>query len=135
MTRMRLLMVVILVLGLRKSLMAMNPQTQLSQYAHTAWRLQDGFLNSVPDAMTQTKDGYLWLLTDTDLLRFDGSRFTSFSDITGQQLPRGRTQTLYGSSDGSLWIGIESIIFPKPMKIRINGQYVLRMSQGSKPGR
>jgi len=111
MTRMRLLMVVILILGLTKSLMAVNPQTQLSQYAHTAWRLQDGFLNSVPDAMTQTKDGYLWLLTDADLLRFDGSRFTSFSDITGQQLPRGRTQTLYGSSDGSLWIGIESIIF------------------------
>jgi len=108
---MRLLMVVILILGLPKSLIAMNPQTQLSQYAHTAWRLQDGLLSSVPHAITQTKDGYIWLITDTDVLRFDGLRFTSFSDITGQQLPRGRTQALYGSSDGSLWIGIESIIY------------------------
>ena len=111
MTRIRPLMVVILILGLPKSLLAMNPQTQLSQYAHTAWRLQDGLLSSVPHAITQTKDGYLWLFTDTDVLRFDGLRFTSFGDITGQQLPRGRTQALYGSSDGSLWIGIESSIY------------------------
>ena len=79
MTRMRLLVLVILILGWTKSLMAISPQTQLSQYAHTAWRLQDGLLASAPSAIAQTRDGYLWIGTDTDLLRFDGVRFTPMS--------------------------------------------------------
>ena len=112
MTRMRLPMLVILIMGLTKSLMAISPQTQLSQYAHTAWRLQDGLLASAPSAIAQTRDGYLWIGTDTDLLRFDGVRFTPMSEIAGHpHLIQGRTEALYGASDGSLWIGKRSTLY------------------------
>jgi signal transduction histidine kinase len=54
---------------------AVNPNRQITQYAHTAWRIQDGFFNDVPTAVTQTTDGYLWIGTKTGLMRFDGVRF------------------------------------------------------------
>src|ERR1700728_899519 len=101
-----------LLFGLSRSLLAINPSTALSQYAHTAWRLQDGLLASAPSAIAQTRDGYLWIGTDTDLLRFDGVRFTPMSEIAGHpHLNQGHTDALYGASDGSLWIGKRSTLY------------------------
>lgn len=91
---------------------AVDSRARLSQYSHTAWRVQDGSLNSVPTAMAQTKDGYLWIGTNTDLLRFDGVRFTSFTQIAPTlNLPVLRVDALYGASDGSLWIGAFSDLY------------------------
>ena len=33
---------------------AVDPNRQITQYAHTAWRIQDGFFNDVPTAVPQT---------------------------------------------------------------------------------
>jgi hypothetical protein len=53
---------------------AVDPERRISQYGHTAWRIQDGFFNGVPYAIKQTADGYLWIGTANGLLRFDGVR-------------------------------------------------------------
>jgi ligand-binding sensor domain-containing protein len=45
---------------------AVDPSKQMTQYAQTAWRMQDGFLNGEPSAIAQTTDGYLWIGTQTD---------------------------------------------------------------------
>lgn len=37
---------------------AINPNTPILQYAHTAWRVQDGLLSGSPVAITQTRDGF-----------------------------------------------------------------------------
>jgi hypothetical protein len=42
---------------------AVDPGRRISQYAHTAWRTQDGFFTGVPWTVAQTKDGYLWVGT------------------------------------------------------------------------
>jgi len=49
---------------------ALDPGRRISQYAHTAWRVQDGSIN-IGTSITQTTDGYLWLGTPEGLLRFD----------------------------------------------------------------
>ncbi|HEV7513964.1 MAG TPA: hypothetical protein VGO27_19875, partial [Candidatus Acidoferrum sp.] len=67
---------------------ALDPSYQISQYAHTAWRIRDGFLGDVPEVITQTTDGYLWIGTPSGLLRFDGVRFVPWTPPDGQQLPR-----------------------------------------------
>src|ERR1700761_1040980 len=54
---------------------AVDPDRRISQYAHTAWRLRDGLFPGVPTAITQTKDGYVWIGTLNGLVRFDGVRF------------------------------------------------------------
>ena len=41
---------------------ALDPGRRISQYAHTAWRVQDGSI-TIGTTITQTTDGYLWLGT------------------------------------------------------------------------
>jgi len=85
--------------------MALNPNTGISQYAHTAWRLQDGLLSSPPTAIAQTRDGYIWIGTGAGLLRFDGVTFTPWQPPSGQLQIKELIVSLLASSDGSLWIG------------------------------
>jgi ligand-binding sensor domain-containing protein len=84
---------------------ALDPTRQISQYGHTAWRLRDGFLGATPNAIAQTADGYLWIGTDSGLLRFDGVRFVAWTPPGGKQLPSPAIWSLLAASDGSLWIG------------------------------
>lgn len=84
---------------------ALDPSRQISQYAHTAWRIEDlGFIGS-PTAFAQTRDGYLWIGTQGGLFRFDGVRFVPWSVLAHQKLPSNFISTLLGASDGSLWMG------------------------------
>ena len=46
------------------SVWALDPNRQISQYAHAAWRIQDGLFSSGPRTVVQTNDGYLWVGTD-----------------------------------------------------------------------
>ena len=87
---------------------ALDPGRRISQYGHTAWRIQDGYFGGRLSAVTQTTDGYLWIGTEAGLLRFDGVRFVPWSPPMGQQLPSSRIRSLLGARDGSLWIGTHS---------------------------
>lgn len=84
---------------------ALDPGTRISQYAHTAWRVQDGAFSGAPNAIAQTSDGYLWIGTDGGLVRFDGVRFVSWSSPNGKHLSDPRVDSLLGARDGTLWIG------------------------------
>lgn len=85
---------------------ALDPTRAISQYAHTAWRIQDGFFSGPPTSITQTTDGYLWIGTANGLFRFDGVRFVAWSESSGQkQLESMEISALLGGRDGSLWIG------------------------------
>jgi len=87
---------------------ALDPHQHISQYGHTAWRMQDAAFDGVPNAITQTTDGYLWIGTTAGLLRFDGVRFVVWKAPNGQAPQDTRINALLGASDGSLWIGTPS---------------------------
>jgi signal transduction histidine kinase/ligand-binding sensor domain-containing protein len=84
---------------------AVDPSRHISQYAHSAWRIQDGVFSGTPKAVAQTTDGYLWIGTTSGLVRFDGVRFVPWVPPEGQQLPSSRINSLLGTPDGSLWVG------------------------------
>jgi signal transduction histidine kinase/ligand-binding sensor domain-containing protein len=86
-------------------LLAVDPNRRITQYAHTAWRIQDGLFSGTPFAITQTGDGYLWIGTQNGLFRFDGVRFVPWTSPDGRQLPSALINYLLGARDGSLWIG------------------------------
>jgi signal transduction histidine kinase/ligand-binding sensor domain-containing protein len=86
-------------------LAALDPSRHISQYAHTAWRIQDGVFASAPNAITQTADGYLWIGTLAGLVRFDGVRFVPWIAPEPNVLPSSDIYSLLGATDGSLWIG------------------------------
>ena len=82
-----------------------DPSTYISQYRHTAWTMRDGLLRGQPNAITQTKDGYIWIGTAAGLLRFDGVRLVPWEPPTDSQLPSPNITALLAARDGSLWIG------------------------------
>jgi len=88
----------------RPALHAQELPLSLTQYAHTAWRVQDGSFIGLPRSLAQTSDGYLWVGTSKGLQRYDGERF---EDVHMQpsivNLPPSIT-SLAPASDGSLWI-------------------------------
>lgn len=77
---------------------------QLTQYAHTAWRVQEGVFDASPISIAQTPDGFLWIGTLNGLIRFDGVHFESWNDRL-HEVNTSYALSLLGSSDGSLWIG------------------------------
>jgi signal transduction histidine kinase/ligand-binding sensor domain-containing protein len=77
----------------------------VSQYAHTPWKVRDGFVKGVISCIAQTPDGYLWLGTEFGLLRFDGVRTVPWQAPAGQTLPSTRIFSLLAARDGTLWIG------------------------------
>ena len=84
---------------------ALNPTPDiLSQYAHTGWTYRNGPLQGAVYAITQTPDGYLWLETQSGVVRFDGVRAVPLS-MPEQQLPIGTVGALLAARDGTLWIG------------------------------
>jgi signal transduction histidine kinase/ligand-binding sensor domain-containing protein len=84
-------------------LAALDPSRYISQYGHTAWRVQDGSVDPAAE-ITQTADGYLWLGTSNGLLRFDGIKFVRYAP-PGLNFPTRGFTFLLGARDGSLWIG------------------------------
>jgi ligand-binding sensor domain-containing protein len=84
---------------------ALDPALDVSQYAHTSWKIRDGFTKGIIFAFAQTPDGYLWLGTEFGLLRFDGVRAMPWRPPVGQQLPGDRINSLLLARDGTLWIG------------------------------
>lgn len=86
--------------------LALNPSLDVSQYAHTSWKIRDGFTKGQILSIAQTPDGYLWLATEFGLLRFDGLRNVPWQPpAAGQQLPSSFILSLLTARDGTLWIG------------------------------
>jgi signal transduction histidine kinase/ligand-binding sensor domain-containing protein len=92
------------VLATRPAL-ALDPKARITQYRHTAWRVPEGPFESAPNAIAQTTDGYIWIGTDTGLLRFDGVRFRRWTPPADTRWSSTGIVSLLGASDGTLWIG------------------------------
>ena len=90
-----------LFLSKENAVWAIDPSLHITQYAHTAWRIQDGVFSSSPNAITQTTDGYLWIGTQAGLLRFDGVRFVPWTSPDGKHLPSSHVAVLLGARGGS----------------------------------
>ena len=97
--------VVCLLLAWCRCAFALNPALDASQYAHTSWKIRDGFTRGRIGAIAQTLDGYLWLGTEFGLVRFDGVRAVPRQPPAGESLPHGWVRSLIAARDGTLWIG------------------------------
>lgn len=78
-----------------------------TDYMHESWTEKDGLPGSYIGALAQDAHGYLWLIANGELVRFDGVRFVKWNDAEMRRnQPAIRPTSLYASADGDLWIGL-----------------------------
>jgi ligand-binding sensor domain-containing protein/signal transduction histidine kinase len=78
---------------------------QPNGYTLSSWQTEDGLPQMTPTAITQTRDGYLWVGTFNGLSRFDGVRFTSFTVKSTPEFSSDHIAHLFEDLAGTLWIG------------------------------
>src|ERR1700757_2517571 len=84
---------------------ALDPARTLSQYVHRIWQVQQGLPQATIYSIVQTHDGYLWLGTQTGLVKFDGERFTTVDELDGIPLKDVWVTQLIEDDQGTLWVG------------------------------
>ncbi|HWW85016.1 MAG TPA: two-component regulator propeller domain-containing protein [Vicinamibacterales bacterium] len=99
----RLTAAVLVCLTSAASSLAATQTLDVSQFAHAAWTVGDGFAKGAIYSIAQTPDGYLWLGTEFGLLRFDGVTTTPWPP---DQPIANEVPSLIAARDGTLWIGM-----------------------------
>ncbi len=87
---------------------ALSPKLALRQYSHTVWTDAAGQPLPALQAFAQTHDGFLWLVTHSGHLRFDGLRFAEWTLAPGNRLPAGVAHDLLIARDGAAWLATPS---------------------------
>jgi signal transduction histidine kinase/ligand-binding sensor domain-containing protein len=80
-----------------------------TDYSLQSWDERDGLPSGRIWAITQDRDGYLWLGSEAGLIRFDGVRFSRWTSDEGAPfLDQLIVFSLRYARDGSLWMGFQS---------------------------
>jgi len=98
-------MFVLIFVALSAHAFALDPTRTLTQYVQRIWQLQNGLPQAWISSIAQTRDGYLWLGTQTGLVKFDGARFTTVRNLEGVSDANLWVTHLIEGRDGALWIG------------------------------
>src|SRR5215472_4988905 len=86
---------------------ALDPNRAPAQYIRDEWRIEREFPGGVVHAISQTPDGYLWIGTDTGLIRFDGFKFQAAQLSPPVQSANTPILALATDADGSLLIQVQ----------------------------
>ena len=84
--------------------LALDPNRTLSDYGHQVWLSENGLPQNTVQAITQTRDGYIWIGTQEGLARFDGIKFDIFDRQNTPQLKSNDIRALFEDDSGTLWI-------------------------------
>jgi signal transduction histidine kinase/ligand-binding sensor domain-containing protein len=82
-----------------------SPNAGLQDYTVTTWNESNGLGDSLISSLGQDRDGFLWIGTESGLVRFDGVRFVPFRAANDVRPPSGAVTALTSARDGSLWFG------------------------------
>ncbi|MBX7220781.1 MAG: hypothetical protein K1Y36_12600 [Blastocatellia bacterium] len=85
------------------------------------WQVEQGVPQNTIMGMTQTRDGYLWIVTFGGLARFDGVRFRTYTDHS-PSFPTNRLITVFRDRRGWLWCGAEGpgLMYLDPVRDEIH---------------
>src|ERR1700722_19498152 len=103
--RLRLGIGVLVAIMAPAGLFALDPSRTLTQYVHRIWQVQQGLPEASIYSVIQTRDGYLWLGTQTGLVRFDGVKFTTLDNITASAPLNIWIRVMAEDAQGRLWFG------------------------------
>jgi signal transduction histidine kinase/ligand-binding sensor domain-containing protein/DNA-binding response OmpR family regulator/HPt (histidine-containing phosphotransfer) domain-containing protein len=87
---------------------ALDPVRTIKQYGHQYWTKRNGLPGDAVHGLTQTKDGYIWLKTNSAVARFDGVRFTSLDMNVDGKAIREQIRDFCQSVESDLLLRTES---------------------------
>jgi len=87
---------------------ALNPDLTIKQLIHTAWGPRDGAPLGGVQALAQTNDGFLWLLSFSGLFRFDGIAFEQVELPRDAKLASTDMFAIFAPRTGGLWVSVYS---------------------------
>jgi ligand-binding sensor domain-containing protein/signal transduction histidine kinase len=96
---------VLALLGLGLATGATGAELAAPSYGFRTYNVDAGLPHNSAPVVLQTRDGYLWVGTETGLARFDGIRFTTFRTTNTPGLPHNLIRALFEDKAGSLWVG------------------------------
>jgi ligand-binding sensor domain-containing protein/signal transduction histidine kinase len=99
------LLVILLPLFLAFPVRGLDPKRNLNEFGQQLWLTESGLPQNTVQAITQTRDGYLWIGTQDGLARFNGTAFTVFDRENTAQFKSNDIRSLLEDSSGTLWIG------------------------------
>jgi ligand-binding sensor domain-containing protein/signal transduction histidine kinase len=82
----------------------LDPNRTLTQYVHRIWQTQQGLPGGAILEVFQTHNGYLWLATQTGLVRFDGVGFTPVEDVFPGAPANLWVRNALEDDQGALWL-------------------------------
>src|ERR1041384_4740735 len=86
--------------------LALDPAKSVFQYNCRTWTRQSGLSASGINAITQTKDDFIWLGTQKGLVRYDGVEFRSIILPSVRLFRHQGISSLSPTPMGDLWFGI-----------------------------
>lgn len=85
--------------------LALDPSKNLGQFVHRRYDMADGLPQNSVEALYQSRDGFLWLGTQDGLVRFDGSRFRVYNNLTRRDMPENLIKAIAEDGSGDLVLG------------------------------
>jgi ligand-binding sensor domain-containing protein/signal transduction histidine kinase len=85
--------------------LALDRDKAVTQFVLDAWEIEDGLPQNSVNAVTRTRDGFLWFGTQEGLVRFDGTAFRVYDTSNTPGLGNDSIWALLEDRRGTLWIG------------------------------
>jgi ligand-binding sensor domain-containing protein/signal transduction histidine kinase len=82
----------------------LSNQKALGRYQQYVWQDQHGLPQNAVNAITRTRDGYLWFGTFEGAARFDGVRFSVFDGTNTPEFKSNQILALLEDRSGNLWM-------------------------------
>jgi len=83
-------------------LMLLYSHSFSQEYSYKHYNIKDGLAGSTAYCITQDKEGFLWIGTETGVSRFDGTHFKNFNSDDG--LPDTEILQIFADSHGRIWM-------------------------------
>src|SRR5690349_15220489 len=96
---------------LRPQLFALDASRTVYQYNVQSWTRQNGLPFNRISGISQTPDGYLWMATQSGLVRFDGNDFTRTAIPNHFGWHSQTVLSLTLSPRGGLWFAVDGEAF------------------------
>ena len=80
---------------------------QFNTYIHESWGTEQGLPGEVVNAIAETPDGYMWLGTQSGLVRFNGVAFAVSDRYNLPVMKNEFIRRLFVAPDGTLWVGTD----------------------------